>query len=58
MALVYAFGAGLFAFAVMCIAVAATLDAADRRKALAFMRHPVMGVFGDRDADDDRENGD
>jgi hypothetical protein len=52
MALVYTFGAGLFAFAVMCAALAATLDAEDRRSALQFLKHPIRGVFGSAETDD------
>ncbi len=52
MTLVYAFGAGILAAAVMCCALAATLDTEDRRKALRVIRHPITSIFGQSSAHD------
>ncbi len=57
MVLVYAFGVGVFAAAVMCCALAATLDAEDRRNALRLIRHPITSIFGEESAHDAGQSG-
>jgi hypothetical protein len=49
-------GAGAFAIVVGGVAVYFTLDAADRTKAGALLRHPVRAIFAEDAPDPDDED--
>jgi hypothetical protein len=53
MVLVYAFGVGALALAVLFVALLGMLDRTDRRALLNVLRHPLRVIFSDEPRADD-----
>jgi hypothetical protein len=54
MVLVYAFGVGIVAIAVLLVGLLGMLERSDRKALLNVLRHPVRVIFGHESPPDDR----
>ena len=54
--LVLAFGVGFFGIALVAVLVLSTVEAEDRTRILAFLRHPIRGSFAAGDQVDDEDD--